>query len=216
MASPQFGATAATGVAGCGAVVVGIVFLVIFGGVAFMFLSGRSAASRFAFHEVSAQQSEARRANVERARQLASQLEDPDTQKSLAAWHAIAACDAADHEGTFAILDDLFARTHARNALWNVSCGFQMYYDRQGQDAISRELVARKGSEDEVDLLCQSLEQYPDSVQRDFGEAKGSEVRMRALRALEKAEAMTDRPAAKMRIGLALERVRAKMPAERR
>lgn len=216
MASPQFGATAATGVAGCGAVVVGIVFLVIFGGVAFMILAGGSIASRQASLAATEAEQEAQRENAKRTWALAAQLEDSDTQKSLSAWHAIAACDAADHAGTFTILDKLFARTRARNALWNVSCGFQMFYDRQGQDAISRELVARKGSEEEVDLLCQSLEQYPDSVQRDFGEAKGSEVRMRALRALEKAEAMTDHPAARMRIGLALERVRAKMPAERR
>jgi hypothetical protein len=215
-AAPQYGTAAATGVAGCGAVVVGLVFLVLFGGVAFMLLTGRSSASRSAFQQVSEQQAQSRRANIERAQQLAAGLEDSDNQKSLGAWHSIAACDAADHDGTFAVLDDLFARTHARNALWNISNGFQMFYDRKGQDAIARELVARKASEEELDLLCQSLEQYPDVVQRDYGEAKGGEVRLRAMRALEKAEAMTDRPAARMRIGLALERVRSKMPAERR
>lgn len=215
-AVPQYGTAAATGVAGCGAAVVGLVVLVLIGGVAFMLFASRSAVSRTTFQAVSESQAQSRRANIERAQQLAAGLEDPDNQKSLAAWHAIAACDAADHDGTFAVLDDLFARTHSRNALWNISNGFQMYYDRKGQDSIARELVARKASDEEVDLLCQSLEQYPDVVRRDFGEAKGGEVRTRAMRALEKAEAMTDRPAARMRIGLALERVRSKIPAEKR
>lgn len=204
------------GAAGCGVALVAAILLVVFGGIAFMLFTVRSGASREAFRAVSEAESSARRANAERVRRLAAQLEDPDPQKSLNAWHAIAGCDAADHWGTFAVLDDLFARTRARNALWHLCCGFQMYYDQKGQDAIARELVARKGSEEEVDLLCQALEQYPPTVERDFGAAKGAEVRGRALKALSKAEAMTDRPQARMRIGLALERVRSQQPAEKR
>jgi hypothetical protein len=92
----------------------------------------------------------------------------------------------------------------------------QMYYGQKGEDAIARELVARKASDEEVDLLCQSLEQYSDSVAKDVGAAQGNEVRTRAWHVLTKAEAMVDRPGATRRIGLALERVRSKLPAEKR
>ncbi|MEK7470341.1 MAG: hypothetical protein AAB074_23470 [Planctomycetota bacterium] len=215
-ASPVSGSSPGAGVAGIGAFVVGAVVLAGIAGVAFMFITSRGSMSR---HMARAQEEThlaARQANIDRARRLAVQLEDPDANKSLQAWHGLAGCDAANHWGTFDVLDELFSRTHARNALWNLSNGFQMYYGQRGEEAIARELVARKTSDEEVDLLCQSLEQYADSVARDAGAAKGAEIRTAAWRALTRAEAMVDRTGATKRIGLALERVRSKMPAEKR
>lgn len=215
-ASPQFGTTQGAGVAGCGAIVVGAIAFAVVAGVALMLFTGRHSMSRHEMQAQAAAQLAAKQANFERAKQLAVQLEDTDVNKSLQAWHGLAGCDATDHWGTFDVLDDLFGRTHSRNALWNLSNGFQMYYGEKGADAIARELVARKTSDEEVDLLCQSLEQYADSVVRDRGAAKGAEVRTSAWRALTKAEAMVDRPGATKRIGLALERVRSKLSAEKR
>ncbi|KAF0241406.1 MAG: hypothetical protein FD180_4450 [Planctomycetota bacterium] len=214
--APQFGSTPGAGVAGCGAFVVGAVAFAGIAGVAFMLFTSRGSMARHAMQAQAEAQAAAKQANFERAKVLAAQLEDADVSRSMQAWHGLAGCDATDHWGTFDVLDELFRRTHARNALWNLSNGFQMYYGQKGEDAIARELVARKASDEEVDLLCQSLEQYPDSVERDHGAVKGAEIRTRAWHALTKAEAMVDRAGATKRIGLALERVRSKLPAEKR
>ncbi|MCE9580943.1 MAG: hypothetical protein K8T20_00350 [Planctomycetes bacterium] len=202
--------------AGLGGIVVAVIMVVMLvGGAGFYLTAKRSETMRSTLESARAQ-SQAQQANAVRVRQLAAQLEDPDFDKSIAAWHGLYGCDRADHDGTFAILDELYARTSARNALWNLTNGYQEYYGQPGETAISRELVARQRVQDQVDLLCQSLESCPESVTREVNPAKGAEGWVKSARILEAASARIDRPLASQRIRQALEKVRSQIPAEKR
>jgi hypothetical protein len=195
-------------------VVGALVLVLIAGGAISYFSMQRSAIQRSEFERVKVT-AETQEANARRVRDLGKQLEDDNFDRSIAAWHALYGCDVADHDGTFSVLNDLYSRTTSRNALWNLTNGFQEFYGKPGEEAIARELAARQRVQDQVDLLCQSLETDPDSVARDIDPAKGAAGWAKSARILEAAGANVDRPLAGQRIRQALEKVRAKIPAEK-